>query len=182
VKVGPALPPRTVWPSIITIDGSAFRPCRCRILVASRRIAVIMPTLVAPASPLAPHGLPVGEAIGQVAPLAAGPGEPQDRADDVAPRDGSLDATMHRRIEQVLDEGSTRRPSDPPPRPCGHLAADERQVEWHERGNSCGINRLQALRHARRPAVVGPISAPPPGDGGGQRYGPWVDVPVERAR
>src|SRR5512132_1986499 len=41
---------------------------------------------VAPAPPLAPHRLPVGEPVGQVPPLAPGPREPQDRVHDVPPR------------------------------------------------------------------------------------------------
>ena len=39
-NVGPPRPPRTVWPSIITIEGVAVRPCLTRIRVASRVIAL----------------------------------------------------------------------------------------------------------------------------------------------
>jgi hypothetical protein len=38
-KVGPARPPRTVWASIMTIDGSALRPFMTRIWRARRAIA-----------------------------------------------------------------------------------------------------------------------------------------------
>jgi hypothetical protein len=59
--------------------------------------------LVAPAPPLAPHGLPVGEPLREVAPLAARPREPQDRIHDLPARNIPLHAPMDGRIEQVLD-------------------------------------------------------------------------------
>lgn len=39
-KVGPPRPPRTVCPSIITIEGVAVRPCLVRIISAMRSIAL----------------------------------------------------------------------------------------------------------------------------------------------
>jgi hypothetical protein len=59
---------------------------------------------VAPAPPLAPHRLPVGEPVGQVPPLAPGPRQPQDRVHDVPPRDRALDAPVDGRVEEVLDQ------------------------------------------------------------------------------
>ncbi len=38
-NVGPARPPRTVWPSIITIEGVGVRPFLVRMSVAIRVIA-----------------------------------------------------------------------------------------------------------------------------------------------
>ena len=39
-NVGPARPPRTVWPSIISIEGVAVRPFLSRIISAIRSMAV----------------------------------------------------------------------------------------------------------------------------------------------
>ena len=47
-NVLPARPPRTVWPSIITIEGVAVRPCFLRMISAIRSIAVAQ-------TPLARH-------------------------------------------------------------------------------------------------------------------------------
>ncbi len=47
-NVGPPRPPRTVWPSIMTIEGVAVRPCLTRIRAAIRLMALAQ-------TPLARH-------------------------------------------------------------------------------------------------------------------------------
>src|SRR5437660_11896243 len=84
----------------MTIDGLGSRSCSTRT-IAEARHRPLPDTVRPPPPPLGPDRGPGAVALGQVAPLAAGPADEQYRVDHLAARDDRRRPASTGRIEEV---------------------------------------------------------------------------------